>query len=175
MTVHDTHATPAGPPAPVVETTTGAGGLLPAVVVGAIVGALLAMVLVGLGGEGLRSLFLGAVVAGLLVGAAVGGIIGSIFSLPTAPAVAEEPVLGPDPLERTVLPFVLIPAILLVVVLLIVGIGSLLLELLALYGKFGPVIAALIGTGAVGIGATLLASRDPQGSGTRATTSHSGH
>lgn len=178
MTLHEAQSGPARRPPVAVEARPSGARLLPAGAVGAVVGGLLAMLLVGLGGAALRSLFLGAVVAGLLVGAAVGGIVGSIFALPTAPAAPEEPVLGPDPLERTALPFVLVPTILLVVVLLVVGIGSLLLELLALYGKFGPVIAALIGTGAIGLGATLLASRGDQESASgpaRATTSHTSH
>jgi hypothetical protein len=123
-------------------------------------------------GEASTGWSLALAVGGVLAGGAVGAIVGSFAGLPSAPRDPAEREMGPDPFERTVLPFLLVPALILVIAGIIVGLGSLLLSL-AMIDKFVPVVGALAATTLIGVGAWSL-SRRQESRSSRETVSHSG-
>ena len=166
--------------------TFGAAGIVGGAVLGAAIGVGLAVVLrptlpnVDLEGW---SVALG--VGGLLAGGAVGGIVGSFAGLPSAPPDPAEVASAPDPFARNVLPFLIPPFLVLLIAGVIVTFGSALLQMGKSTMHLGPievtnaVVAALVGIFVIGIGATILASREPSGGqssrSSRETVSHSDH
>jgi hypothetical protein len=144
----------------------GAAGILVGAIVGAAVGVGLAVVLpptlpnIDFGGWSVAL-----AVGGILAGGAVGGIVGSFAGLPSTPDDPAEVAEGPDPFNRTWLPFLLPPFLVLVVASIITVFGSGLLQLGESEMHAGPitltwaVVAALIGTVAIGVGALVLSMR----------------
>src|SRR5918911_841914 len=117
----------------------GAAGILVGGVVGAAVGIGMAIILppvlpnVDFGGwEAALA------VGGILAGGAVGGIVGSFAGLPHTPADPAEATQGPDPFERSVLPFLIPPFLVLVIAAIIVSFGSGLLRLGKNTFEIGP-------------------------------------
>jgi hypothetical protein len=166
--------------------TFGAAGIVGGAVLGAAVGAGLAIILrptlpnVDLEGW---SVALG--VGGLLAGGAVGGIVGSFAGLPSTPPDPAEVAHAPDPFDRNVLPFLIPPFLVLVIAAVIVTFGSALLQMGKSSMHLGPieitnaVLAALFGILVIGVGAAFLASREPSDAqssrSSRETVSHSDH
>jgi hypothetical protein len=158
----------------------GAAGILLGGIAGAGVGIAMAVILpptlpnVDFGGWSVAL-----AVGGVLAGGAVGAIVGSFAGLPQTepePATVEE---GPDPFEHKVLPFLIPPLLLLVAITIVTTFGSALLQLGKSELEIGPltigaaVVAAIIGTFAIGIGAYLLSTRPDQPSpSSRETVSH---
>jgi hypothetical protein len=158
----------------------GAAGILIGGVTGAAVGIGLAVVLpptlpnVDFGGW---SVALG--VGGILAGGAVGAIVGSFAGLPQTPPEPADLEEGPDPFEHNVLPFLIPPFLLLVAIAIVTTFGTGLLQLGRSELEIGPirigaaVLAAIIGTFAIGIGAYVLSTRPDQPSpSSRETVSH---
>jgi hypothetical protein len=145
----------------------GAAGILIGAVVGAAVGVGLAVVLPPtLPNIDFQGWSVALAVGGVLAGGAVGGIVGSFAGLPSTPDDPAEIAEGPDPFDRTVLPF-LLPALLVIIIVgIIVSFGSTLLQLGKSEMHAGPVtlawavIAALIGVVVIGVGALVLALRE---------------
>jgi hypothetical protein len=164
----------------------GAAGIVTGAIIGAAVGVGLAVVLPPtLPGVDFAGWEVALGVGGILAGGAVGGIIGSFAGLPSAASDPLELVHAPDPFDRTVLPFLIPPFLALVIGAVIVSFGSGLLRLGKASVMLGPieisqaVVAALIGILAIGVGATVLASREPSGAQSsrsgRETVSHRDH
>ena len=158
----------------------GAAGILVGGLVGAFVGIGLAVVLppvlpnVDFGGWSVAL-----AVGGILAGGAVGGIVGSFAGLPQAPPDPDDLAAGPDPFQHNVLPFLIPPALIVIIAAIISTLGTTLLQ----FGKdqieIGPVvigkavIAALIGILVIGFGALYLATRpEPSPPSSRDTVSH---
>ena len=164
----------------------GAAGIVTGAVVGAAVGVGMAVVLPptlpNVDFEG-WSVALG--VGGVLAGGAVGGIVGTFAGLPSAAPAPDEAGHTPDPFDRTVLPFLIPPFLVLVIAAVIVSFGSGLLTLGKSTLAVGPieitkaVVAALIGILVVGLGAAWLSAREARGSQSsrsmRETVSHRDH
>jgi hypothetical protein len=111
------------------------------------------------------------VVGGLLAGGAVGSIVGSFAGLPSAAPDPAEATMPPDPLERTVLPFLIIPSIVFVMAAIIVTIGLILLSLeksIAVWAAFG-ITVVLAG------GAWLLARGESTPTTSGDAAPHRGH
>jgi cytochrome bd-type quinol oxidase subunit 2 len=159
----------------------GAAGIVGGIIVGALVGAGLGLVLPPGTRESSTGWSIALAIGGMLAGGGIGAIVGSFAGLPSAPRDPAEHSMGPDPFERTVLPFLLVPALVLVVVGIIVGLGSLLLSIAAMEAaanpqeraKLWPVYAALVATVLIGLGAWALSHRqESRSSGD--TVSHGG-
>jgi hypothetical protein len=157
----------------------GAAGIVVGAIVGALVGAGLAIVLppvlpnVDFGGWQAAL-----AVGGILAGGAVGGIVGSFAGLPQTPPDPEE-LDEPDPFQRKVLPFLIPPALIVVIAAIISTLGTSLLQLGKSDIEIGPiviakaVVAAVLGIFVIGFGALWLANRPDQSPpSNRDTVSH---
>ncbi|MBV8718048.1 MAG: hypothetical protein JO020_26090 [Chloroflexi bacterium] len=160
----------------------GAAGIVVGAIVGALVGAGLAIVLppvlpnVDFGGWQAAL-----AVGGILAGGAVGGIVGSFAGLPQTPPDAAELASGPDPFQYKVLPFLIPPALIVVIAAIISTLGTSLLQLGKSEFEIGPitiakaVLAAVCGIFIIGFGALWLATRpesDQSPPSSRDTVSH---
>jgi hypothetical protein len=158
----------------------GAAGIVLGGVAGAAVGIAMAVILppvlpnIDFGGWSIAL-----AVGGILAGGAVGAIVGSFAGLPQTPPEPADLQEGPDPFEHKVLPFLIPPLLLLVAITIVTTFGSGLLQLGKSELEIGPitigaaVVAAIIGTFAIGIGAYLLSTRPDQPSpSSRETVSH---
>jgi len=158
----------------------GAAGILLGGVVGAAVGTAMAVILpptlpnVDFGGWSVAL-----AVGGILAGGAVGAIVGSFAGLPQTPPEPVDLQEGPDPFQHNVLPFLIPPFLLVVALAIVTTLGTGLLQLGKTELDLGPVtigaavLAAIIATFAIGIGAYLMTSREDQPSpSSRETVSH---
>jgi hypothetical protein len=161
----------------------GAAGIVVGALVGAAVGVGLAVVLPptlpNVDSEGWS---IALAVGGILAGGAVGGIVGSFAGLPSAAPDPAEVALGEDPFDHSVLPFLLPPALIVLIASVIVSFGTGLLRLGKDHIQIGPiviaeaVVLALVGILVIGAGAVWLASRpDQSGPSSRETVSHTDH
>jgi hypothetical protein len=158
----------------------GAAGILAGAVVGALVGIVLALILppslpnVDFGGwEAALA------VGGLLAGGAVGGIVGSFAGLPQPGPDPAELAEGPDPFQYRVLPFLIPPALIAVLAIIVSTLGTTLLQFGKTDIEIGPitiaksVVVAIFGILVIGFGALFLATRPDQSpSSSRETVSH---
>ncbi len=158
----------------------GAAGILVGALVGALVGIILALILppslpnVDFGGwEAALA------VGGLLAGGAVGGIIGSFAGLPQPEVDPAEVAEGPDPFQYRVLPFLIPPALIAVLAIIVSTLGTTLLQFGKTDIEIGPVtiaksvVVAVFGILVIGFGALFLATRpDHSPSSSRETVSH---
>lgn len=154
--------------------------------VGAVLGALFGIALGAILQPLIPSLDVGGwsvaiVAAGILAGGAVGAIIGSFAGLPSSPRDTAELVLGEDPFEHRIVPFLIPLGVAGFIAIIVVSFGSTLLSqnykvLIGGAEVAGPVFVALAMIFIIGIGAWLLAinSPAPPASG-HGHTSHSGH
>jgi len=161
----------------------GAAGIVVGAIIGAAVGIGMAVVLPPtLPNIDSQGWSIALAVGGILAGGAVGGIVGSFAGLPNGGADPAELAEGEDPFDHKVLPFLLPPAVIVVIVGIIVTFGSGLLRLGKSAIEIGPiviseaVIAALIGILVIGFGALWLANRpDHSRPSSRETVSHTDH
>jgi hypothetical protein len=144
----------------------GAAGILVGAVVGAAVGIGLAVVLPPtLPNIDFQGWSVALAVGGILAGGAVGGIVGSFAGLPSTPDDPAEVAEGPDPFDRSVLPFLLPAFLVLIIAAIIVSFGSGLLQLGKTELHAGPVavawavVAAIVGIVVIGVGALVLSQR----------------
>ncbi len=158
----------------------GAAGIIIGAIVGALVGIVLAVILppslpnVDFGGwEAALA------VGGLLAGGAVGGIVGSFAGLPQPGPDPAELAEGPDPFQYRVLPFLIPPTLIALLGIIVITLGTTLLQFGKTEVEIGPVtlaksvIAAILGIFVIGFGAWFLASRaDQSSSSSRETVSH---
>jgi hypothetical protein len=159
----------------------GAAGIIVGAIVGALVGIGLAIVLppslpnVDFGGwEAALA------VGGLLAGGAVGGIVGSFAGLPQPGPDPAELAEGPDPFQYRALPFLIPPALLIVIAAIISTLGTTLLQFGKSEIEIGPVtiakpvVVAVFGIFVIGFGALFLATRPDHSapSSSRDTVSH---
>jgi uncharacterized membrane protein YagU involved in acid resistance len=121
-------------------------------------------------------------IGGILAGGAVGGIVGSFAGLPNGESDPAELAEGEDPFDHTVLPFLLPPAVVVVIAAIIVSFGTGLLRLGKSSFEIGPiviaqaVVAAILGIVLIGLGALWLATRpDHSRRSSRETVSHTDH
>lgn len=148
-----------------------AWGIVGGVLVGAVVGVGLALLLPPRTvGESLGGWTTGLILSGALAGAAVGAMVGAFAGLPQAERDPAEAAYGPDSFDSAVMSFLIPVAVMLVLALLIVGIGSFLLML----NKTLAVVAALVATVGVAVVAAWWARRQESRSD-REAVSHSGH
>ncbi len=155
----------------------GAAGILLGGIVGAAVGIAMAVILpptlpnVDFGGWSVAL-----AVGGVFAGGAVGAIVGSFAGLPQTPPEPVDLEEGPDPFHHNVLPFLIPPFLLVVAIAVVSTFGTGLLQLGKTELEIGPitigaaVVAAIIGTFGIGIGAYLLSTRDDQPSPSRRET-----
>jgi hypothetical protein len=158
----------------------GAAGILVGAIAGALVGIILAVILppslpnVDFGGwEAALA------VGGLLAGGAVGGIVGSFAGLPQPGPDPAEVAEGPDPFQYRVLPFLIPPALIALLAIIVSTLGTTLLQFGKTDVEIGPVtiaksvIVAILGILIIGFGALFLATRpDHSPSSSRETVSH---
>ncbi len=160
----------------------GAAGIVVGGIVGALVGVGLAIILppvlpnVDFGGwEAALA------VGGILAGGAVGGIVGSFAGLPQTPPDPVELAAGPDPFQYKVLPFLIPPALIVIIAAIISTLGTSLLQLGKSEFEIGPitiskaVVTAVCGILVIGFGALWLATRpepDQSPPSSRETVSH---
>ncbi|MBI2755263.1 MAG: hypothetical protein HYX52_00990 [Chloroflexi bacterium] len=153
-----------------------AAGILLGFGIGALGGAVLAVAIPRNTLDDATGWSLALAAGGLLCGGAIGGIIGSFAGLPQAAEDPREAALGPDHFELNWLPYFIIPTVLLVIVAVVVGLGSVLLTAVESGGKMLPVWLALGATIVVGVGGALVAWR--QGGAAPSAppgASHGGH
>ncbi|MBV9580758.1 MAG: hypothetical protein JO057_19430 [Chloroflexi bacterium] len=159
----------------------GAAGIIVGAIVGALVGIALAVILppilpnVDFGGWQAAL-----AVGGLLAGGAVGGIVGSFAGLPQTVPDPAELAEGPDPFQYKVLPFLIPPALIVLLAAIVSTLGTTLLQFGKTDIEIGPVViaksvvVAVLGIAVIGFGALFLASR-PDGQSppsSRETVSH---
>jgi hypothetical protein len=154
------------------------------IVIGAIVGALVGIALAVILPPVLPNVDFGGweaalAVGGLLAGGAVGGIVGSFAGLPQPPPDPAELAEGPDPFQYRVLPFLIPPALIVVLVTIISTLGTTLLQFGKTEIEIGPVtiaksvVVAILGILVIGFGALFLATRPDQSPpSSRETVSH---